>query len=157
MSRIARQNEKFLARVRESIDFERKCSEDRQQEKVRRELERKQKQDETNRRIAQSNDRYSDLWIATTGISVPQVINVILFGSDGGVLLNRLDIRIYDQLQKALVPMNLLTFIKMLHDTNFPELEISPRGQVTINNIVIPARAYAFIRYHWLACRVNTT
>lgn len=161
MSRITKQNEKYLARVRESLAREKDFHEERKRERnEKREMRNSEKQyhremeqlqrDERNMKITESNNRYSDLWIATTGISVPQVINLASRGGDAGMLLNKLDLRLYDHSTKASVDMNLITFVKMLHDKNFPHLLVSKRGQVKIDDMVIPARAYNFIRYHWL-------
>ncbi len=161
MSRIAKQNEKYLARVRQSMDREKNYRAERQRERDEaREVRNADRQhqhdmerlqhDERNWKITQSNERYSDLWIATTGISVPLVIDLALRGGDGGMLLNRLDLRVYNRSSKASVDINLITLMKMLHDKNFPDLPFSPRGQVSLDDIVIPAKVYFFIRYHWL-------
>jgi hypothetical protein len=40
--------------------------------------------------------------------------------------------------------------MKILHDKTFPDLRVSQRGQVNLDDMVIPAKAYFFIRYHWL-------
>tara|TARA_B110000285_G_C14725937_1_gene424243 strand:+ start:111 stop:509 length:399 start_codon:yes stop_codon:yes gene_type:complete len=101
-------------------------------------------------KITQSNDRYSELWIATTGLSVPQVISLALRGGDAGNLLNKLDLRVYNRTSNSVEDINLITFMKRLHDKMFPNLKISQRGQVTLDDIVIPAKVYFFIRYHWM-------
>ena len=173
MSRIAKQNERYLARVKASMDSERKHQLERQQEreaakreaaKQLRQNERnearemrndqqnfeKQQRDERNIKITQSNERYSDMWIATTGLSVPQVISLTLRGGDAGHLLNKLDLRVYNRSSKKSEDINLMNFMKMLHEKSFPNLQVSQRGQVTFDNFVVPAGAYFFIRYHWM-------
>lgn len=168
MSRIAKENERYLARVKASIDSERKHQLERQQEreaaKQLRQNERnearemrndqrnfeKQQRDERNIKITQSNERYSDMWIATTGLSVPQVISLTLRGGDAGHLLNKLDLRVYNRSSNKSEDINLMNFMKMLHEKSFPNLQVSQRGQVTLDDIVIPAKAYFFIRYHWM-------
>jgi len=168
MSRIAKENERYLARVKASMDRERKHQVERQQQrdeaKELRQNERnearemrndqrnfeRQQRDERNEKIAQSNERYSDMWIATTGLSVPQVISLTLRGGDAGHLLNKLDLRVYNRSSKKPEDINLINFMKMLHEKSFPNLQVSQRGQVTLDNFVIPARVYFFIRYHWM-------
>ena len=168
MSRIARENEKYLARVKASIDREKNYRAERQRERQRereelqiekdvarearnadRELEREERK-QRNLKIAQSNERYSDLWIATMGLSVPQVINLSLRGGDAGMLLNKLDLRIYNRSTKSVEDVNLMTLMNMINNKGFPELRVSYRGQVTLDDMVIPAKVYFFIRYHWL-------
>jgi hypothetical protein len=168
MSRIAKENEIYLARVKASMDRERKHQLERQHEreaaKQLRQNERneardmrndqrdfeKQQREERNMKITQSNERYSDMWIATTGLSVPQVISLTLRGGDAGNLLNRLELRVYNRSSKTLEDINLINFMKMIHEKSFPNLQVSQRGQVTLDDIVIPARVYFFIRYHWM-------
>jgi hypothetical protein len=168
MSRIAKENEKYIARVKASMDREKNYRIERQKERdATRELWQREKdearelrkdmhnmdkrqRDERNMKITQSNDSYSDLWIATAGLSVPQVISLTLRGGDAGYLLNKLDLRVYNRSSKNSEEINLINFIKMLHDKMFPNLQVSQRGQVTLDDIVIPAKAYFFIRYHWL-------
>lgn len=164
MSRLVKENERYLARVKASIDREKKHHLERQQEreaaKQLRQNERnearefrnfeKQQRDERNMKICQSNDRYSDIWIATTGLSVPQIIYLILHGGDTGHLLNKLDLRVYNNSNKKSEDINLINFMKMLHEKSFPNLQVSQRGQVTLDDIVIPAKLYFFIRYHWM-------
>lgn len=166
MSRIAKENERYLARVKASMDRERKHQLERQQEreaaKQMRQNERdearemrndqqnfeKQQRDERNMKITQSNERYSDMWIATTGLSVPQVISLTR-GGDAGHLLNKLDLRVYNRSSKKPEVINLINFMKMLHEKSFPNLQVSRRGQVTFDNFVIPAKVYFFIKFHW--------
>tara|TARA_B110000027_G_C16068593_1_gene277925 strand:- start:225 stop:818 length:594 start_codon:yes stop_codon:yes gene_type:complete len=168
MSRIAKENERYLARVKASMDRERMHQLERQQEreaaKQLRQNERnearemrndqrnfeKQQRDERNMKITQSNERYSDMWIATTGLSVSQVISLTLRGGDAGHLLNRLELRVYNRSSKTSEDINLINFMKMLHEKSLPNLQVSQRGQVTIDDIVIPARVYFFIKYHWM-------
>lgn len=169
MSRIAKENERYLARVKASMEGERKHQLERQQEreaaKQLRQNERnearemrndqrdfeKQQRDERNMKITQSNERYSDMWIATTGLSVPQVISLTLRGGDAGHLLNRLELRVYNRSSKTSEDINLINFMKMLHEKSFPNLQVSQRGQVTLAaELVIPAKVYFFIKYHWL-------
>ena len=122
MSRIVKENERYLARVKASMDRERNYRAERQREKDEAREARQRDRDEErearqrdrdeakeqrnmhrdnqtqrNMKITQSNDRYSDMWIATTGLSVPQIINLILRGGDSGPLVNRLDLRIYNR------------------------------------------------------------
>ena len=171
MSKIAKENERYLARVKASMDRERKYHLERQQEreaaKELRQIERnearemrndqrnfeKQQRDERNMKITQSNDRYSDFWISTTGLSVPQVISLTLRGGDAGhFLINKLDLRVYNRSSKKTEDINLINFMKILHEKSFPNLQVSQRGQVTIDDIVIPAKIYYFCRYHWTMC-----
>ena len=142
MSRIARENEKYLARVKASIDREKNYLAERQREREER--------NQRNLKIAQSNERYSDLWIATTGLSVPQIINLSLRGGDAGMLLNKLDLRIYNRSTKSVEDVSLITLMNMINNKGFPDLRVSYRGQVTLDDMVIPAKVYFFIRYHWL-------
>ena len=149
MSRITKKNDKFIARVKASMDHEKKYRHERQQGKSEAK-EVRNMHHERNMKISESNDRASELWIATTGISVPQIFSLILHGGDAGMLLNRLELRVYNEKNKATENINVITFIKMLHHQKFPDLCVSQRGQVTIGELVMPARIYIFIRYHWL-------
>jgi hypothetical protein len=168
MSRIARENEKYLARVKASIDREKNYRAERQREREELQMDRQRERDEArelrnadrqlereernqrNLKIAQSNERYSDLWIATTGLSVPQIINLSLRGGDAGMLLNKLDLRIYNRSTKSVEDVSLITLMNMIKNKGFPDLRVSYRGQVTLDDMVIPAKVYFFIRYHWL-------
>jgi len=154
MSRIARQNETYLKRVKASMDRERNHHIERQKEKdatkeaaERYRDEQKKQRNERINKISQSNDRYAEIWIATTGFSVPQVIHLNRHGGDAGTLLNKLDLRIYNRFSKKTEEINLITLIKKLSEHNFPELYVSNRGQVAIDEIVLPAKVYYFIRY----------
>ena len=168
MSRIAQANERYLARVKASMDCEKQHQVERQQEreaaKEVRQIERnearelrneqrnfeKQQRDERNMKITKLNEGYSDMWIATIGLSLPQVISLILRGGDAGHLLNRLELRVYNRSSKTSEDINLINFMKMLHEKSFPNnLQVSQRGQVTIDDIVIPAKVYFFIKFHW--------
>lgn len=168
MSRIAKENERYLARVKASMDHEKNHQIERHKERdAARELRKsekdearelmndrhkvdKQQRDERDMKITLSNNRYSDLWIATTGLSVPQVINLALRGGDAGMLLNKLDVRVYNRSSKKTEDINVITFMKILHEKKFPNMKISKRGQVTLDDIVIPAKVYFFIQYHWM-------
>jgi len=170
MSHIAKENERYLARVKTSMDREKQHHLERQQEreaaKELRQTERnearelqnyqhdieKQQRDERNIKLTQSNDRYSDIWIASTGLSVPQIISLTLRGGDAGNLLNKLELRVYNRSSKKSEDINLINFIKRLHEKMFPNLQVSQRGQVFLDDIVIPARVYFFIYYHWMLC-----
>ena len=146
MSRIAKQNEKYLERVKASIEREKNYRVERQSEREEWREERNQR----NLKIAQSNDRYSDLWIATMGWSVPRVICLSVRGGDAGMLLNKLDLRIYNRSKKCVEDINLITLVNMINNKGFPDLRVSDRGQVSLDDIVISAKVYSFIRHHWL-------
>lgn len=156
MSRIAKENERYISRVKQSIDREKNFRIQQQRDSdqarhVRQHIDKNAEQrDERNMKISQQNSRYSDLWILTTGLAVPQVISLVFRGGDAGMLLNKLDVRVYNQGNKNVEDINLITLIKILHDKVFPNLQVSPRGQVTLDDLVLPAGVYFFIRYHWL-------
>lgn len=176
MSRITKRNDLYLARVQASMDFERKARQERYdrrnsientriekrnemkkahaaQKEAQKELnfEAREEARARNLKIKASNDRYSEMWIATTGLSIATVLGVVIRGGDTGQLLNRLDIRIYNKSTKSVESVNLITTVKMFIDMNFPELKISNRGQVEINNLVLPSGIYNFIRNQWLS------
>jgi hypothetical protein len=139
------------------MDREKEYRAERQMEREELQMERQGERDEAreernqrNLKIAQSNERYSDLWIATTGLSVPHVINLSLRGGDAGMLLNKLDLRIYNRSTKSVEDVSLITLMNMIKNKGFPDLRVSYRGQVTLDDMVIPAKVYFFIRYHWL-------
>ena len=176
MSRITKRNDLYLARVQASMDFERKARQERYErrnsiENTRRERRNEMKEAHAaqkeaqkelsfeareeararNLKIKASNDRYSEMWVATTGLSIATVLSVVIRGGDTGQLLNRLDIRVYNKSAKSVESVNLITTVKMFIDMNFPEIRTSNRGQVEINNLVLPSGIYNFIRNQWLS------
>ena len=163
MSRITKANDKYLARVHASIQREKNFNQQRrathaadaahennQQENKREKYQQENNLNDKHRNIAISNDRYSDMWIASIGISVPSTINVITRGGDACILLNKLDMKVYNQSTKSVEHIHLMNLIKMLSEQNFPELKVSNRAQVKFRDLVIPAKAYFFIRHHWM-------
>ena len=176
MSRITKRNDAYLARVQASMDFERKVRQERydrrnhfENTKMERRHEmkeahaaQKEAQKESkfeareeararNLKIKASNDRYSEMWIATTGLSVATVLSVVIRGGDTGHLLNRLEIRAYNKSTKSVESVNLMSTVKIFIDMNFPEAKMSNRGQVEINDLVLPSGVYYFMRDHWLS------
>lgn len=177
MSRITKQNDAYLARVQASMDFERKVRQERYERKNHfdnRKTERfnnmKQAKNEAhneaqeelkfeererararNLKIKASNDRYSEMWIATTGVSVATILSVVIRGGDTGHLLNRLEIRAYNKSTKSVEFVSLMSTVKIFMDMNFPEAKMSNRGQVEISNLVLPSGVYNFIRDYWLS------
>ena len=174
MSRITKRNDLYLARVQASMDFERKARQERYdrrnyientrrrnemkeahaaQKEAQKELsfEAREEARARNLKIRASNDRYSEMWVATTGLSIATVLSVVIRGGDTGQLLNRLDIRVYNKSTKSVESVNLITAVQMFIDMNFPEVKTSNRGQVEINNLVLPSGIYNFIRNQWLS------
>ena len=134
MSRITKRNDLYLARVQASMDFERKARQERYErrnsiENTRRERRNEMKEAHAaqkeaqkelsfeareeararNLKIKASNDRYSEMWVATTGLSIATVLSVVIRGGDTGQLLNRLDIRVYNKSAKSVESVNLIT------------------------------------------------
>ena len=155
MSRITKRNEQYLARVKASMDFERKSREENKrnlsyEKPVTRDNVDIELAKERNYQIRMKNERYSEIWISTCGLSVPVIINVCIRGGDTSMLLNRLEVKVYDKQDGCVKNLNLLNFIQILITKNFPEMKSSSRGQIQIDNYVLPWGIYTFMRNHWL-------
>lgn len=136
MSRIVKKNERYLARVQNSLAKERDTYVDKVQ---------------ATERLAAANDRYSDMWISSHGPSVSPVIHMCRHGvGDISYVLNSSNIKIYSHTSNEVQHMNLITLIKILIDQNFPELRVSRTNQVNLNDFSLPSRIYEFLRWHGL-------
>ena len=80
---------------------------------------------------------------------MPTIINIAVRGGEG-VLLNSLTMKIFNDSSRTVEDMNMLILIERLRAHNFPKTTVSNRGQVKIGDLVIPARAYSFIRNIWM-------
>lgn len=155
MSRVTKENERILARYHKSLEAERCAHKERDEARQVRQQEREMQasmrafeREERDRKIIEKNERYADMWIATVGPAVPQMISVLVRGGDLGAVLNAQKIRIYNKLDKKVSELNLLNLLQQLVEAGFPELTVH-RAQVMFNNYILPAKAYYFICFHW--------
>ena len=153
-SRVTRENERMLARYHKSLQAERAARESRRLADQQRQQEREMMvsmriadREERDRKIIEKNERYAEMWIATVGLAVPQMISALVRGGD--LVCNAHNVRVYNKLDKKVEELNVLNLLKQLVEANFPELSIH-RGQVIFKHYVLAARVFYFMRFHWV-------
>lgn len=162
VSKAVRENERYLARAKKSMEAEanariarQKTQEKKEQDRLQRDADRRaekqQRLDEQryyDESIAQKNHSYAQFWISTVGVGVPAVINAIRNGS--GFVESNMKLRVYNQEEKKQEDHLLVDMIHMIVDTGFPPLENNARGQVRwYGKLYVAADIYNFISFHW--------
>jgi len=162
VSKAVRENEKYLARAKKSMEAEVNARVARQKEQEKKEQDRLQRdadrREENQRRlderryydesIAQKNQSYAQFWISTVGVGVPAAVHAIRNGS--GFMQSSMKLRVYNQEEKKQEDRLLVDMIHMIVDSGFPPLENNARGQVRwYGKLYVAADIYNFISFHW--------
>lgn len=162
VSKAIRENMRYLARVKKSMEAEanariarqkewEKKERDRLQRDADRRAENQQRLDEQryyDECIAQKNHSYARFWISTVGVGVPAAVHAIRNGS--GFMESNMKLRVYNQEGKKQEDRLLVDLIHMIVDSGFPPLESNARGQVRwYGNLYVAADIYNFISFHW--------
>lgn len=162
VSKAVRENERYLARAKKSMEAEvnariarQKAREKKEQDRLQRDADRneeKQRRLDEQRyydeSIAQKNQSYAQFWISTVGVGVPSAVHVIRNGS--GFVESNMKLRVYNEGEKKQEDHLLVDMIHMIVDTGFPPLENNARGQVRwYGKLYVAADIYNFISFHW--------
>lgn len=158
VSKAVRENERYLARAKKSMEAEvnarvarEKKEQDRLQRDADRNAEKQRRLDEQryyDESIAQKNYSYAQFWISTVGVGVPAAVHAIRNGS--GFVESNMKLRVYNQGGKKQEDHLLVDMIHMIVDTGFPPLENNARGQVRwYGKLYVAADIYNFISFHW--------
>ena len=162
VSKAVRENERYLERVKKSMEAEANARIARQKaqemkEKYRlqrdaeRDAERQQRLDDRrfyDESIAQKNKSYAQFWISTVGVGVPATVHAIRNGS--GFVQSNMKLRVYNKNEKKNEDHLLVDMIHMIVDSGFPPLEKNEREQVCwYPELYVAADIYNFISFHW--------
>ena len=162
MSKAMRENERYLARAKKSMETEanariarQKAQEKKEQYRLQRDTDQKgekqQRLDEQRRydeSIAQKNYSYARFWISTVGVGVPAAVHAIRNGS--GFMESNMKLRVYNKDEKKHEDRLLVDMIHMIVDSGFPPLENNERGQVPwYGKLYVATDIYNFISFHW--------
>jgi hypothetical protein len=161
-SKAMKENERYLARTKKSMQAEADVRIARQQARENKERDRLQRdadrRDEKERQleqqryydesIAQKNCAYAQFWISTVGVGVPAAVHAIRNGL--GFVESNMKLRVYNKGENKQEDHLLLDMITLVIDTGLPPLENDARGQVHwYGNLYVAADIYNFISFHW--------
>lgn len=161
MSRIEKENQKYLERVKKSIEAERRSRRTRQieddarrsrpprppREDPPREDPPREENEERDRRIAASNDRYADAWIGRVGGEVGNFFATHRLGIDAGANLNLLRIRMYNRTTRSVEEVCITRVAHLCGANAFSDLTVK-RGQVKISDeLTMSAKLYYYLAH----------
>ena len=159
-SRIVRENQRYLDRVRRSMDAEKAARIERQRLREEKQWVRDQRQQERNahrdRHIESNSVAYAAFWCQTTGVAVPGLIRSIKTGVPSNVpaSVRPPAVKVFDTTQRRSYEMLLVDMIKMVMDRDFPLLEPCGGDQVPwTDTLLVPTGIYEFVAQAWHEAR----
>ena len=172
MSRIDRENKKYLARVEKSMQMEKDAAQARQQRREAREQEqierekyseemaemRRAQQDDFRRakiardeRITNVNNNYGTFWCTTVGTSLRELVHNIKNGVDQKPATRSMRLKVYDSKAKNVDARSMLDMLNLIVGDGdmLPELP-ETNGQVRwCGDLYVSSTIYEFVRCVW--------